>query len=119
MAALRQSPSFKVVKLVEGNAASSSGQSGEGEWKGGWGVERRLLGFWLFGSENEAWRQDASTLGLIWPWLRFRFSSAGAPVPDDTIFSDICCHLFTLETSIVGTYSWPGSIKQNQMISRV
>lgn len=56
MAALKQSPGFKVVKLVEGNAASRSGHSGEGEWKGGWGEERRLLGFWLFGSENEAWR---------------------------------------------------------------
>lgn len=56
MAALRQSPGFKVVKLLEGNAASRSGHSGKGECKGGWGEERRLLGFWLFGSENEAWR---------------------------------------------------------------
>lgn len=41
MAALKQPTSFKVVKLVEGNAASRSGQPGEG--RRGSGKKRRHL----------------------------------------------------------------------------
>ena len=50
MADLKQPPSFKVVKLVKGNAASKSGQPGEG--RRGSRKKRRRLHSSDFGDQN-------------------------------------------------------------------
>lgn len=113
MAALKEPPSFKVVKLVDRNAASRSGQSAER----GSGRGRRREDSYSPCSLDQKTRCGAGMQALIRLCLQAQSHLCGDDaVPDATISRGIWWRLFTLETSVVGAKSLPGSTKLNQII---
>ena len=111
MAALKQPTSFKVVKFLEGNAASRSGQPGEG--RRGSGKKRRHL------HGSDIWDQNTrcgKEVQAHWGSFSFGFRSRLISVAILLCLSvsSSWCHFFTLEISVVGTKSCPGCMKLNQ-----
>lgn len=79
MAALKQPTSFNVVKLVEGNAASRSGQPGEGR-RGSGKKRRHLHGSDVWDQNTRCGKGGASTLGLIRLWFQVQVNLYGNSV---------------------------------------
>lgn len=118
MAALKQPLSFKVIKLVEGNASPKAGQLVRKRGRVGSREDFIIVQILWVGKRGVDMRYKSR--GLIQLWFQVQISlCSDYVVPDDRIFSGICCCFFTLKVSVFGTKSWPGSIKLNQIISRV
>lgn len=113
MAALKEPPSFKVVKLVDKNAASRSGQSAERES----GRGRRREDSYSLCCLDQKTRCRAGMQALIRLWFQAQITSAvitQCPMPRSPgAFGGVCLlwkHL------LLGQKSLPGSTKLNQII---